>query len=102
MEGTKQKAWAGRFANLSREIAKVYNLDNAPEVFDADYETQIRSPQFITALLFNCMVMNSIYGCRRGGCAGCRAREMFDSVSDPSVKAKISLTMRMLEKETLP
>lgn len=99
MKTPKEKAAASRLADLSKAIAKVYNLDAAPEVFDEDYETQMKSPQFINVLLFNCMVMNSLHGCRRGGCVGCRVREVFDNVAEDSLKRWIAATMCMIDEE---
>lgn len=88
---------ADGFADLAEAFAKVYNIENAAEVFDGSYEDQVRNPAFIGMLLYNCMVMNAIYGCRRGGCAGCRARALFDRVEDPETKVKIATAMRAMD-----
>ena len=85
------------FKKLAESFAQVYNLENAQEVFDGGYEEQVRNPAFVGMLLFNCMLMNALYGCRRGGCAGCRARALFDGVTDAELKAKVSLTMDTMD-----
>lgn len=85
------------FADLAAAFAKVYNLENAQEVFDGGYEAQLRNPAFVGMLLYNCMVMNGLYGCRRGGCAGCRARALFDAVEDAGLKAKIGMAMAAMD-----
>ena len=91
------KKKADGFADLAAAFAKVYSTENAAEVFDGSYEDQVRNPAFIGMLLYNCMVMNALYGCRRGGCAGCRARALFDRVEDPETKAKITKTMGAID-----
>ena len=85
------------FVDLASAFAKVYNIENAEEVFDGAYEDQVRNPAFIGMLLYNCMVMNALYGCRRGGCDGCRARALFDRVEDSETKAKIAKTMGAMD-----
>ena len=95
--GAVSKKKADGFADLAAAFAKVYNIKNAEEVFDGAYEDQVRNPAFIGMLLYNCMVMNALYGCRRGGCAGCRARALFDRVEDPETKAKITKTMGAMD-----
>lgn len=85
------------FADIARAFAKVYNLENSPEVFDGDYEKQRKNPAFVGLLLFNCMVMNSLYGCVRGGCAGCRARALFDAVDGPALRARIDGAMCVIK-----
>ena len=87
------------FSDLAKAFAKCYNVESAPEVFDGDYEAQQGNPAFVGVLLFNCMVMNSLYGCARGGCAGCRARALFDTVADPAVKSRIDGTMAVLRAD---
>ena len=91
------KKKADGFADLAAAFAKVYNIENAEEVFDGAYEDQVRNPAFIGMLLYNCMVMNSLYGCRRGGCDGCRSHALFESVEDPETKAKIARTMGAMD-----
>ena len=91
------KKKADGLADLAAAFAKVYNIENAEEVFDGAYEDQVRNPAFIGMLLYNCMVMNALYGCRRGGCDGCRARALFDRVEDPETKAKITKTMGAMD-----
>lgn len=93
---TKAKKKDG-FADLAVAFSKVYNLENATEVFDGSYDEQVRNPAFIGMLLYNCMVMNALYGCRRGGCAGCRARDLFDRVGDSATKGKITTAMRAMD-----
>ena len=93
-----RKKKADGFADLAAEFAKVYNLGNATEVFDGGYEAQVRNPAFVGMMLYNCMVMNALYGCRRGGCAGCRARDMFDRVTDGVLKDKIEETMAAMDE----
>ena len=88
---------ADGFADLAAAFAKVYSTENAAEVFDGSYEDQLRNPAFIGMLLYNCMVMNALYGCRRGGCAGCRARDLFDRVEDSATKGKIATSMRAMD-----
>ena len=85
------------FADLAAAFAKVYSTENAAEVFDGSYEDQVRNPAFIGMMLYNCMVMNALYGCRRGGCAGCRARDLFDRVEDPATKWKLRFALRNIE-----
>lgn len=85
------------FSDLAAAFAKVYSTENAAEVFDGSYDEQVRNPAFIGMLLYNCMVMNALYGCRRGGCAGCRARDLFDQVEDPATKGKITTAMRAMD-----
>ena len=85
------------FSDLAAAFAKVYSTENAAEVFDGSYDEQVRNPAFIGMLLYNCMVMNALYGCRRGGCAGCRARDLFDQVEDPATKWKIARAMRAMD-----
>ena len=85
------------FADLAAAFAKVYSTENAAEVFDGSDEDQVRNPAFVGVLLYNCMVMNALYGCRRGGCAGCRARDLFDRVEDPATKWKIATAMRAMD-----
>ena len=92
------KKKADGFADLAAAFAKVYNIENAEEVFDGAYEDQVRNPAFIGMLLYNCMVMNALYGCRRGGCAGCRARALFDRVEDPETKVKIATAMSAMDE----
>lgn len=96
-KGEVGKKKADGFADLAAAFAKVYNIENAEEVFDGAYEDQVRNPAFIGMLLYNCMVMNALYGCRRGGCDGCRARALFDRVEDPETKAKITKTMGAMD-----
>ena len=91
------KKKADGFADLAAAFAKVYNIENAEEVFDGAYEDQVRNPAFIGMLLYNCIVMNALYGCRRGGCDGCRFRALFDRVEDPETKAKITKTMGAMD-----
>lgn len=85
------------FSDLAAAFAKVYSTENAAEVFDGSYDEQVRNPAFIGMLLYNCMVMNALYGCRRGGCAGCRARDLFDRVEDSATKGKITTAMRAMD-----
>ena len=85
------------FADLAAAFAKVYNIGNSQEVFDSGYEAQVRNPAFVGALTFNCMVMNGLYGCRRGGCAGCRARALFDGVTDAATRARIDMAMAAMD-----
>lgn len=87
------------FSDLANAFAKVYNIQNAKEVFDGSYEEQVKNPAFIGLLTFNCMLMNSLYGCFRGGCKGCRARELFDTVTDPALKAKIEGIFSMMRSD---
>lgn len=87
------------FADLAKSFAQVYNLENSPEVFNGDYEEQCKNPALVGMLLFNCMVMNSLYGCMRGGCIGCRARTLFDNVKDPALRSRIDGTMYAMRKE---
>ena len=89
---------ADGFADLAAAFAKVYNLEKAKEVFDGGYEAQVRNPAFICMLLYNCMVMNALYGCRRGRCAGCRARALFDRVTDGGLKEKVEKTMASMDE----
>ena len=91
------KKKADGFSDLAAEFAKVYSTENAAEVFDGSYDEQVRNPAFIGMLLYNCMVMNALYVCRRGGCAGCRARDLFDRVEDSSMKVKIAMSMRAMD-----
>ena len=92
------KKKADGFANLAAAFAKVYSIENAAEVFDGAYEDQVSNPAFICMLLYNCMVMNALYGCRLGGCAGCRARALFDRLEDPATKEKIATVMRAMDE----
>ena len=92
------KKKADGFADIAAAFAKVYSIENAAEVFDGSYEDQVRNPAFIGMLIYNCMVMNALYGCRRGGCAGCRARALFDRVEDPETKVKIATAMRAIDE----
>lgn len=93
----KTKKKADGFADFAEAFSKVYNLENAQEVFDGGYETQVQNPAFVGMMLYNCMVMNALYGCRRGGCAGCRARDLFDRVTDVELKEKIEKTMAAMD-----
>lgn len=86
------------FSDLANSFAKVYNIQNAKEVFDGSYDEQVKNPAFIGLLTFNCMLMNTLYGCSRGGCVGCRARALFDTVTDPALKAKIEYAFSLMEK----
>ena len=86
------------FSDLANEFAKVYNIENAKEVFDGSYDEQVKNPAFIGLLTFNCMLMNALHGCFRGGCEGCRARELFNTVTDPKLKAKIEYTFSIMKK----
>ena len=92
------KKKANGFADLAAAFAKVYSIENSAEVFDGSYEDQVRNPAFIGILLYNCMVMHALYGCRRGGCAGCRARALFDRVEDPATKEKIAKAMLAMDE----
>lgn len=87
------------FSDIAKALAKTYNLENSPEVFAGSYEEQLKNPTFVGLLLFNCMVMNSLYGCMRGGCIGCRARTLFDNVKDPALRSRIDGTMYAMRKE---
>ena len=92
------KKKADGLADIAAAFAKVYSIENAAEVFDGSYEDQVRNPAFIGMLIYNCIVMNALYGCRRGGCAGCRARALFDRVEDPETKVKIATAMRAIDE----
>ena len=94
----KSRKKADGFADLAEAFAKVYGTENAAEVFDGSYEDQVRNPAFIDMLIYNCMVMNALYGCRRGGCAGCRARDLFDRVEDAETKGKITTAMCAMDE----
>lgn len=96
-EQPKSRKKADGFADLAAAFAKVYSTENAAEVFDGSFEDQVRNPAFIGMLLYNCMVMNALYGCRRGGCSGCRARDLFDRVEDAETKGKITTAMRAMD-----
>ena len=95
---SKTSKKADGFADLAAAFSKVYNLENAKEVFEDGYEAQVRNPAFVGMLLYNCMVMNALYGCRRGGCAGCRARALFDRVTDVGLKEKVEKTMAAMDE----
>ena len=85
-------------ADIAAADPRAHSIENAAEVFDGSYEDQVRNPAFIGMLIYNCMVMNALYGCRRGGCAGCRARALFDRVEDPETKVKIATAMRAIDE----
>lgn len=97
-EKPKRRKSENGLADLVAAFAKVYNIENADEVFDGAVEDQVRNPAFIGMLIYNCMVMNVLYRCRRGGCAGCRARALFDQVEDSETKGKITTAMRAMDE----
>lgn len=85
------------FKDLAAALAKVYNMGDAAEVFSGGYGEQLANPAFTGALLFNCMVMNAVHGCRRGGCKGCTARAFFDGLTDAAARERVAMTMAVLD-----
>lgn len=85
----------GNFDTLIKEMAKIYRDDTADGMFAGGYARQRLNPAFIKMMTINCMVMDCIHQCGKGGCVGCVADDLYSDIS-----AEIPDKLRWIINET--
>lgn len=90
------------FDKLIQAMAQVYRDDTADGMFAGGYEKQRLNPAFIKMMTINCMVMDSLHQCGKGGCKGCVADDLYLEVwrdIDHHTRGIINETRRIIARK---